>query len=63
MGRAAAKEVIGQMINEVVDRCDVEGRMKTWDGGAPGVVAHKRGDIWTAKFADGVSWMLMCYSK
>ena len=40
MGRAAAKEVIGQMINEVVDRCDVEGRMKTWDGGAPGVVAN-----------------------
>jgi len=23
VGRAVAKEVIGQMINEVVDRCDV----------------------------------------
>ena len=28
------------MINEVADRCDVSGGMKTWDGGAPEVVAN-----------------------
>ena len=40
MGRATAKKVISQMINEVADRCNVEGGMKTWDGGALGVVAN-----------------------
>ena len=40
MGRATAEKVIGQMINEVTDRCDVQGGMKTWDGGAPGVVTN-----------------------
>ena len=41
MGRATAEKVISQMINEVTVRCDVEGGMKTWDGGAPGVVANE----------------------
>ena len=40
MGRATAEKIIGQMINEFADRCDVQGGMKTWDGGAPGVVAN-----------------------
>jgi len=40
VGRATAEKVIGQMINEVADRCNVEGGMKTWDGGALGVVAN-----------------------
>ena len=40
MGGASVEKVSGQMINEVVDRCDVQGGMKTWDGGAPGVVAN-----------------------
>jgi hypothetical protein len=33
VGNAAAKKGIGQRINEVADRCDVSGGMKTWDGG------------------------------
>jgi len=41
VGRATAEKVISQMINEVTVRCDVEGGMKTWDGGAPGVVANE----------------------
>ena len=43
MGRATAEKVIGQMINEVADRCDVQGGMQTWDAGAPGVVANDAG--------------------
>jgi hypothetical protein len=40
VGRATAEKVIGQMINEIADRCDVEGGMKTWDGGASEVVVN-----------------------
>jgi len=43
VGRATAEKVIGQMINEVADRCDVQGGMQTWDAGAPGVVANDAG--------------------
>jgi len=40
VGRATVEKVSGQMTNEVADWYDVEGGVKTWDGGAPGVVAN-----------------------
>jgi hypothetical protein len=40
MDRVTAEKVIGQMINEVTDRCDVCGGMKTWDGGRPMTRRH-----------------------
>ena len=40
VGRASVEKVSSQMVNEVADRCDVSGGMKTRDGGAPGVVAN-----------------------
>jgi len=40
VGRATAEKVIGQMIKEVTDRCDVKGGMNTWDGGVPGGVVN-----------------------
>jgi len=39
-GQGNCRKVIGQMINEVTDRCNIYGGMKMWDGGAPGVVAN-----------------------
>ena len=40
MGRASVEKVSSQMVNEVADRCDVSGGMKTWYGDAPGEVAN-----------------------
>jgi hypothetical protein len=40
VGRASVEKVSGQMVNEVADRSDVYGGMKTWYGGAPGEVAN-----------------------
>ena len=39
MGRASVEKVSSQTVNEVADRCDVLGGMKTWYVGAPGEVA------------------------
>ena len=38
MGRASVGKVSCQTVNEVADRCDVQGGMKTRYGGAPGEV-------------------------
>jgi hypothetical protein len=40
VGRASVEKVSSQKVNEVADRCDVYGGMKTRYGGAPGEVAN-----------------------
>ena len=39
MGGTTAEKFIGQMIDKVADRSNVEGSVEAWDGGASGVVA------------------------
>jgi hypothetical protein len=40
MGGTPSKEGEGQMVNEVLDRRDAQGRVDIWDGGTPGIVAN-----------------------
>jgi hypothetical protein len=40
VGRASVEKVSSQMVNEVADRSDVQGGMKTRYGGASGEVAN-----------------------